>query len=194
MCSIIIIFETDFLCFLLDSLITRSTFVIKALNFLIRTAYLVFACGTIFPFLVVTFHTLGILAISEVSVMHQLNQWLVPLRGDNRLLFIYGFRPKRSGSLLKTPAPDELLEIHTCIKILERMLNDALILWGPFLLCSGGIMIISSSYATIRLQSVIPMPYYLAMPSTSVVGVIVVFQCFLQLFKCMNNQYSFCKA
>jgi len=75
----------------------------------------------------------------------------------------------------KLPSCSDLITIHQELKTLEIMANQLGYLVILFILVCGTGMIIAVNYVTIRMHSIIPMPYYLAMPICSMVVVISVF-------------------
>jgi len=67
-----------------------------------------------------------------------------------------------------------LSRFHFQAKLMEHACDEAFMYFLPFLLLFGGSILISTSFGTIRLHDVIPMPVYLGLPCLSVTVLVVV--------------------
>jgi len=68
-----------------------------------------------------------------------------------------------------TPTRSRLNNLHREIKILECVTNELANTIAPILVLSAQVILVGCNYATIRLHSVIPMPYFLSIPFCSVI-------------------------
>jgi len=57
---------------------------------------------------------------------------------------------------------------HIQIKILQQFLNDAVFYLFPSLLLFGGSWLVMCNVASIKMHSIVPMPYYFAIPGVSI--------------------------
>jgi len=67
-------------------------------------------------------------------------------------------------SVCKIPTRLKLVNIHSELQLFDTLANKVGFLMVPFLLLCAFGCIVSVNYATIRMHSVIPMPYFLLMP------------------------------
>jgi len=72
------------------------------------------------------------------------------------------------------PTSKVLLSLHTQSRILERGSNIANFYTLPSFLLVGGIILVASNFASIKMVHVIPMPWYLAMPFFSITLSIII--------------------
>jgi len=69
----------------------------------------------------------------------------------------------------KLPSFGQLIKIHTQAKIMETIANKAYFYFLPSLLLFGGLLLVFANYGTIKMQNIIPMPFFLIMPMLSIV-------------------------
>jgi len=108
-----------------------------------------------------------LLYILSYSFFH-LKTWVLFYRGIE-------FENASASCTTNIPTRSNLITIHKELKVLEIMANQLGYVALPFLLFFGFGIIIGVNYATIRMHSIIPMPYYLAMPVGSVIGTSALF-------------------
>jgi len=85
---------------------------------------------------------------------------------------------RNCNKISQTPSLNNLISVHTQLKILEMTANEVFYYEVPSLIVLGSTASIFANYATITIHSSIPMPYYLLMPLVSagfVFGVSVLF-------------------
>jgi len=71
-----------------------------------------------------------------------------------------------------------LNNLHFQARLIERVCDESYFYFLPFLLFFGGSIFVSTSFGTIRLHDVIPMPFYLGLPCLSVTVFTVVLAMF----------------
>jgi len=184
-----VIRKMDFLWFVFHITVWEPSYTVQIITVVTRAVYMGFINHIFFLFLVISFQIGAILAIVFVQIIGQLNHWL-SLSGT--------FHGCQKGKLkiqcgMKDLQPDRLLKIHICTKLLEKLWNEAMYYWFPFLMCSGGTILISSSYSTIKLHSVIRMPHYFGMPCISVVCVLLILALFPLTFQLHEQSKYFLK-
>jgi len=74
----------------------------------------------------------------------------------------------------RIPTRPRLISLHAEMKLLEIISNEVGYVMFPFMLLCGLGIIVAANYATIRMHSIIPMPYYLSMPLGSLICVALV--------------------
>jgi len=83
------------------------------------------------------------------------------------------------------------MNVHSCVKILETICNQVYWLFLPQSLLLGGLMLVFASYGTIRMHSVIPMPYYFGFPILALLIILVVLSLFPPCSKIHENSKVF---
>jgi len=98
-------------------------------------------------------------------------------------------------SLRKSNLPSilTLLRIHTHCMLTETIANKAYFYFLPSLLFLGGLLLVFANYATVRMQTVIPMPYYMAMPMLSIIITVVILCLFPAAVEVHLNSTKFLK-
>jgi len=170
-CCLQIGFETDFCNFGLGLLIPRRTrtFLLSSIVLSLRLLYFDVICKVLFVFLTVLLQ----LAVFECYLASGAMQTILNL---SKIKMSGAKTTNSSGNspLFKKHCNEHLLNIHTCANILEIICNQAYRLFIPQALLLGGLMLIFAIYGTIRMHSVIPMPYYLGFPVLASIILLVV--------------------
>jgi len=71
------------------------------------------------------------------------------------------------------PGPANLMFLHSQVRIFEVVVNSGIYFYIPILLVFGGGFFIGTTWASIRLYSVVPMPFFLALPACSLASIVV---------------------
>jgi hypothetical protein len=98
---------------------------------------------------------------------------------------------KREGNneqnlLIKSASFNEVLLVHRQARIILLLANETHYFSLPILLFFGQSILVLSSYATIKMHDIIPMPFYLGMPCLSVYVVLII----MSLFPSASNIYE----
>jgi len=159
-CSFIIVFEMDFVNFGLGLFFPRKTFLLRFVFFSIRVLYFYVICKIVFVFSIFLLQLLVFECYLGSGVMHEiLNRTkfkvIVLMENNSGRVFSKRCNNKRL---------NDLLDIHTCLRIAETIANKVYSLFIPQGLLLVGLTLIFANYGAIRMHSVIPMPYYLGFP------------------------------
>jgi len=77
-------------------------------------------------------------------------------------------------SVRALPPLQKLITLHTELKLIETYVNQVGYILVPFLLFGGLGILVSMNFASIRMHTVIPMPYFLVIPFISIVLVLAI--------------------
>jgi len=150
----------DFLNFGLGLFFPRKTFLLRFIFFSIRVLYFNVICKILFVFLIVLVQ----LAVFECYLASGIMQEILSRTKFTRIVLKRNNAARLLCKGCNNKRLYDLLDIHTSLKIVETIANKVYWLLLPQLLLLGGLTLIFANYGTIRMHSVIPMPYYLGFP------------------------------
>jgi len=160
--SLVLAFEMDFLHYGLEYFFHKKRFLLSLVMLSIRGLYLYAFCNILFVFVIIILQ----LAVVESYLLSGIMETLVAVCKVQINLF--NDRKTHAGPEIckrcNQKRQNDLLNSHSCLKILEIICNQVYWCLLPQLLLLGGLTLIFTNYGTIRMHSVIPLPYYLGFP------------------------------
>jgi len=159
-----VIFNLDPTHYLFDTLLQANTFSPLALILYSFRLFLTLSVFYLGFSLIITSLILIVLLVYILSYsFFHLKMWALFYKKG------FEFANGKVSSSTKIPSRSDLITIHKELKILELMANQVGYVVILFLLVCGTGILIAVNYVTIRMHSIIPMPYYLAMPISSMI-------------------------
>jgi len=190
-CSLIIALQLDFLHYFLFYIIPGENTARNIFVTILRTGYFYWICKIVFVSMIVLVEFCILAGYVFFCVFYSLRHWSQKSTLNS---FLYAFfkvdATKRISTTdaLRFTLYVKLLHTHSCVKIIEIMTNQVLWLLMPQLLLLGGMLVIFSNYGTIRMNNVVPMPFYLGFPLLSLLSCSILF--FLLPMACNINEHS----
>jgi len=145
----------DFLHYGVELFFHKKLFLLSLVVLSIHGLYLYAFCKILFLFVIIILQ----LAVVESYVLSGMMHRLLAISKVHMSLF--NRNTPRVCKRCNYKIQNDLLNSHSCLKILEIICNEVYWCLLPQLLLLGGLSLIFTNYGTIRMHSVIPLPYYL---------------------------------
>jgi len=169
----VIFFEMDHFNVILNRWFPHQNLGLRLLFFLVRYLYILGPGYLLFTAMFGVVLAMGIQLYIAFQIFFHLQAWA----DYNRALSLRRNQSLRSLMIClnnsNLPSILTLLRIHTHCMLTETIANKAYFYFLPCLLFLGGLLLVFANYATVRMQTVIPMPYYMAMPMMSILITVI---------------------
>jgi len=189
--SLIILLDLDFLNYFLVCLIPWQIPLRNIFVTFLRAGYFYWICKIVFVSVIVTLEILILTSYIFFCIFYSLRHWSQKSSLNSFLsaFFIVDSQKKMNTTdALRFTLYYRLIQMHSCAKLIDIIINKAVWLLAPKLLILGGMLIVFSNYGMIRMSNVVPMPFYLGFPLLSCICYCLIF--FLLPIACNFHEHS----
>jgi len=171
--SLIIVLELDFPNYLLlyiVYIIPREIPLRNVFLVFLRLGYFYWICKIVFVSVIVTMETVIFTGYVYFCIFYSLRHWRQKSTLNSFLSAFFKVDTTKkinNTDALRFTLYYRLIQMHSCAKLIEIIVNKAVWLLVPNLLLFGGMLVIFSNYGMIRMRNVVPMPFYLGFPLLS---------------------------